>query len=345
MAPGGRRASRGDAPALGLRGVPDPRATVVVLAFNGGDLLTDCLEAVLSQELEGAFEVLVVDNGSTDGSAERVRRRFPEIRVEAAGRNLGFAAGNNLGLRLAAGVHPVLLNQDTRVRAGWLAALVAAAEAGEGVGAVTSKLVFADRPAVVQNAGCLLLSDGGGADRGSGEPDDGRYDRPEEVFGFCGAAALLSRQMLADVGDFDADFFNYYEDLDLSWRMRLRGWRILYEPAAVVEHAHAASAGEWSEFFVYHADRNRLFTLTKNAGAGFALASLRQLAGRSRGGGGAPAAAGVRRRLRGRVLRSYLAHLPALLVKRAAIRLRRRVGDAEIQRWLHPRELWDARSA
>src|SRR5581483_12472754 len=98
---------------------------------------------------------------------------------------------------------------------------------------------------------------------GSGEPEAGRYQAREEVFGFCGAAALLRRAALEDVGAFEESFFMYYEDLDLSWRMRLRGWRILYEPGAVVEHAHAASTGEWSPFFTFHVDRNRVLTLLR----------------------------------------------------------------------------------
>jgi len=319
----------------------------VVVAYNGGELLAGCLDALLPQWLPGGMEVLVVDNGSSDGSPDQVRRRFPQVRLVEIGSNLGFAAGNNLGLRLALGTHLVVLNQDTRVRPGWLAALVQAAEAGPRVGAVTSKLLFASRPDHVQNAGSLLLSDGSGGDRGSGELDRGQYDRPEEVFAFCGAAALLTRPMLADVGMFDASFFNYYEDTDLSWRMRLRGWRVLYEPAAVVEHEHMASAGEWSKFMVFHADRNRLFMISKNARPGFAARSLGRLAARAAGRGrpGARAAQPVRRALRGRVLGSFALNLPQLLFKRIRIRLRRRVSDVEIERWMYSRELWDARSA
>src|SRR5213082_3367514 len=127
---------------------PDPTASVVILNHNGRRYLDDCLEAVLAQQVEGGFEVVLVDNASGDGSLSAVRERWPQVRAVDAGRNLGFAAGNNLGISLARGRHLVLLNNDTRVRPGWLAALVAVAESEERVGAVTSKLLFGDRPDV-----------------------------------------------------------------------------------------------------------------------------------------------------------------------------------------------------
>jgi GT2 family glycosyltransferase len=314
-----------------------------VLNHNGRRFLEPCLRAVTQQELPDAFEVMLLDNASDDGSVELVRERFPGVRIVASRQNLGFSRGNNLAIRHAAGENVVLLNNDTRVRPGWLRALLDALGTGDRIGAVTSKLVFADRPAVIQNAGSLLLTDGGGADRGSGERDSGQYDRREEVFGFCGAAALLTRAALADTGLFDPMLFAYYEDTDLSWRLRLRGWRIIYEPAAVVEHVHSATNVEWSPSFTFQVDRNRLFVVLKNGSPRFVLRSFAAVARRtatgSAGGGGA-----TRASQRGRVLRSFLVHSPLVLWKRLRSRLRRRVPDADIERLLYPRELWDARS-
>jgi GT2 family glycosyltransferase len=318
---------------------------VVIVNRDGRRFLDACLEALAAQE--PAHEVVLVDNGSSDGSADHVRRRHPRVRVLEAGANLGFAAGNNLGIRSAGGRHLVLLNNDTRVRPGWLRALLDAADSDPRVGAVTAKLVFADRPGVIQNAGGLLLSDGSGADRGAGEVDRGQYERREEVFGACGASVLLRREMLEDVGLLDESFFMYYEDTDLSWRMRLRGWKVLYEPRAVVDHVHAGSSREWSPLFTFHADRNRLFMVLKNAPAGFVLRSFASLARRAaRGGGVRPegSARPGRRRIHLQVAASLLAHLPALLARRIRIRRRRLVADREIARWLHPRETWDARA-
>lgn len=321
---------------------PNPEITVVVVNHNGGQLLQRCLEAVFAQEVQGGFEVVLVDNASTDGSLAMAAALFPDLRVVALPRNAGFAAGNNAGFEAARGGFLVLLNTDAFVRPGCLAALRAAALSDERAAAVTARLVFAERPGVIQNAGVLLLEDGGGADRGAGEEDLGQYALREEVFGFCGAAALLKRDALADAGQFDEQFFMYYEDTDLSWRLRLRGWRIVYEPAAVVEHVHAAASGEWSDFFVFHADRNRLLMLLKNAPvrmiARSAAAILR------RGSRAGSPAHGVRSNVHARVLLSVLRLLPHVLSQRFRIRRGRRVPDAEWQRLLYSRERWQVRT-
>jgi GT2 family glycosyltransferase len=337
-----------------------PRASIIVVNYNGCQYLDTCLAAVFSQELEGEFEVIVVDNGSSDGSAKYVGSIWPKARLVQSQVNLGFAAGSNLGIRKAVGKHVVLLNNDTRARPDWLKSLIEIAENDPSVGAVTSKLVFMERPEVIQNAGGLVLTDGSGGDRGGGEEDRGQFDRREEVFAACGAAVLLTRPMLEDVGVFDPTFFAYYEDTDLSWRMRLRGWRIVYEPAAVVEHCHAGTSIEWSAFFTFHVDRNRLFMILKNAPPAFALrafahfawlsvrfvgrAMLRRVMRAARGQAPTerPQKAASRVRTHVRVVLSLLHHMPEMLAKRIHIRRRRRVADAEILRRLYPRELWDS---
>lgn len=333
-------------------------ASVVIVNYNGRRFLDRCLDALAAQEVPGGFEVIVVDNASSDGSADHLRSRHPGVRVVEPGVNLGFAGGNNAGIREARGRHLVLLNNDTRVRPGWLRALVAAADAGPGHGAIASKSLFMDPPGTIQNAGSLLLSDLSGADRGFREPDAGQYDRAEEVFGACGNGCLLRREMLDDVGTFDERFFMYYEDTDLAWRMRLRGWTVLYEPAAVLDHVHAGSSGEWSPFFTFQVDRNRLFLVLRNAAPAlvvrvfwrFAALSARNAARTLLGRLIRPPAAleranlgAGRARVHVRVLGSLLAHLPGMLASRWRIRRRRRVSDREIAAWFYPRELWDAR--
>ncbi len=325
-----------------------PTATVILVNWNGREIIRPCLDALFEQRVSGGMEVLVVDNASSDGSAEIAGRRAG-VRLVRSPRNLGFAGGANLGMGHAEGEFLVLLNTDAAVQPGWLERLVEAAQA-ERVAAVTAKLLFADRPGFVQNAGVLLLSDGSAGDRGSGEPDDGRYDRSEEVFGACGASMLLRREALKDIGNFDESFFMYYEDTDWSWRARLRGWKIIYEPAAVAHHAHAATSGEWSESFIFHADRNRLFMVLKNADPRFVVDSFSSLFARAAANARAgddssrPNRGPRRARVHGRVARSLAAHLPALLVKRARIRARRKVDDSAIRRWMTPRAEWDARS-
>jgi GT2 family glycosyltransferase len=131
-------------------------------------------------------------------------------------------------------------------------------------------MVLADRPGVLNNTGVLLLPDGYGADRGYGRPADAQPDA-EEVFGFSGGAAALRMSAVRSVGGFARRFFLYYEDTDLSWRLRLAGWTIRYEPRAVVRHLHSATVDQQSENFAFHNERNRLLTLLRCAPAGTAL--------------------------------------------------------------------------
>jgi hypothetical protein len=335
-----------------------PTASVILVNYNGLRYLDPCLEALRGQDFDGGFDVTLIDNASTDGSVDHMRRHHRWVRLITASRNLGFAPATDLALRSVAGEHLVLLNNDTEVHPGWLAALVEAAERDRGAGAVTSKLVFADRPDVIQNAGGLLLTDGSGGDRGTGERDHGQFDASEEVFGACGAAMLLRRDALSDAGAFDESYFMYYEDTDLSWRLRLLGWRVIYQPTAVVEHSHSGTSGEWSDFFLFHVDRNRLFTILKNAPPGLvwsAFGSLGLRAGRNalrvRGTGHTPDAPPVSARdarragLHRQVLQSFSAHLPEMLAKRHQVRGRRRVADHDVLRWMVAREEWDARFA
>jgi GT2 family glycosyltransferase len=253
------------------------------------------------------------------------------------------------------GPYLVLLNSDTAVHPGWLRALVDAAEADERIGAATAKCIFpagSPNQGRIQNAGGLLLRDGSGRDRGTiavdgqvtYEPDRGQYDTPEEVFYFCGAAVLLRRRALQDVGGFDPRYFMYYEDLDLSWRLRLRRWKVVYVPSAVVEHAHAASSGEWSPLFTFNVERNRPLMLLKLAPAAlagremgrylveFALNCARVawwgVTRRQRG----PHAA--RARLQARVILSWMRDAPGVLVERWRIGRRRLVPHEEIARWM-----------
>jgi hypothetical protein len=196
---------------------------------------------------------------------------------------------------------------------------------------------------VLNNAGGMVFRDGYGADRAYQELDRGQYQRPEEVFTFCGGAVLLRTEALREAGLFDEDFFLYYEDTDLSWRLRALGWSIRYQPSAVVRHIHSASSVEWSPLFVFHTDRNRLLMLTKNARAGLALREVlryplttvlyvaRDLI-RARYARRRPPVRPTLLRLR--VLGSYLRLLPVMLVRRRRLAARARVDRKHLERWL-----------
>ncbi len=196
---------------------------------------------------------------------------------------------------------------------------------------------------VVNNVGGILLADGYGADRGYQEPDEGQFDRREEIFAWCGAAVLLSVPYLESVGRFDERFFLYYEDTDLSWRGRSQGWRYVYVPESVVRHLHSASSVEGSRLFAHYVERNRLLMLTRNA----PLALAGREAGRHLLITGSyarrdiviplvhlrrPTVETVRRRLQS--LGAYVRLVPGALGDRRAIRRRRTVDDRQLlERW------------
>jgi GT2 family glycosyltransferase len=193
---------------------------------------------------------------------------------------------------------------------------------------------------VVNNAGSIVLTNGYGADRGYQEVDRGQYDRAEEVFALCGCAVALRTAAGRAVGWFDEDFFLYYEDTDLSWRLRAAGWAVRYEPTAVVRHVHSATSVEWSPTFVFHTDRNRLLMLVKDATAGLALREVGRyplttasIALRTvRTSARARTRPAVRPTLlRLRVIASFLRLLPAMLRRRRSARA---VPRRELQRWL-----------
>lgn len=196
---------------------------------------------------------------------------------------------------------------------------------------------------VLNNAGSMVFRDGYGADRAYQELDRGQYQTPEEVFAFCGGSVCFRTEALRQAGVFDDDFFLYYEDTDLSWRLRSLGWRIRYQPAAVARHIHSASSVEWSPLFVFHTDRNRLLMLTKNARAGLAAREVMRypLTTASLALREVARARHTRRRppvrptlLRLRVLGSYVRLLPAMLARRRRIAARASVDRKRLERWL-----------
>lgn len=264
-----------------------PEVAVLIVNFNGYAMLKDCLESLEKQTYpREKTRVLVVDNDSQDGSPRRLAEEFPWVHVVEAGKNLGFAGGNNLGIEKTHEPFVALLNNDTVVDPDWLRTLVLALQQAPGAGAATSKIMFKNIPGVINNVGLNLYADGSGGDRGFQEPDRGQYEESVEVFGACGASVLLRRAMLEEIGLFDERFFMYYEDLDLSWRARQRGWAITYVPTSLVHHIHCGTSVQWSPFFVFHAERNRVLANLKSAPppqaarvvASFLLRAARKLA-------------------------------------------------------------------
>lgn len=237
--------------------------TVVIPSWNGAHLLADCLTALRSQTLPPG-EVIVVDNGSTDGTAGLLAEAFPEVRLVGLDRNRGFAAAVNAGIRASDTPLVALLNNDAVAEPGWLAALVNAA-AGERVGMVASKIVDATDPTRIEGIGLEVDCDGAPEQVGRGAPDGPAFEVEHEVFGPIGAAALYRRELFADVGLFDEAFFAYLEDVDLAWRARRAGWSCVFSPGAVVRHQRGSTARRIPRRVRFLAWRNHPWLLAKNA--------------------------------------------------------------------------------
>lgn len=240
-----------------------PTVAVIVVNWNGRAYLGQCLSALRAQTYR-AFEVVLVDNASTDDSVDFVRRQFPEVKLIQLDHNAGFAAGNNAGIRATHSDYVALINNDAYAEPDWLAKSIEAAGPRPDVGLIACKVLFDNDPRVINSAGLAL--DWAGfcwAWRG------GELDRPaettvEEIFGPSGAAALYRRTMLDEIGLLDEDFFMYAEDADLNWRAQRAGWKCLSVPTARVRHVASATSIEGSRFKAYHLSRNKIWLLIKN---------------------------------------------------------------------------------
>lgn len=240
-----------------------PCASVIVLNYNGRNWLPGCLDALDGQLGAPPFEIVLVDNGSTDGSAVFVRERWPRVRVVESGDNLGFAEGNNVGARAAQGEWLVFLNNDTVAEPDWLAKLFGESASHPDYGLITSRLVFLHDPSIVDSAGDGYFRAGGAFKYGHGAAVETSLES-REVFGACGAAFMIGRADFDRLGGFDRRFFMNFEDVDLSYRARLTGLRVWYAASAVVRHAGSGSLGMVSPAAVYYGQRNLEWAWLKN---------------------------------------------------------------------------------
>jgi GT2 family glycosyltransferase len=264
-----------------------PPVAVVIPSWNSADLLPRCLDSLSGQP--GVAELTVVDNGSTDGTLDLLRDRG--IDHLPLPRNEGFARAMNLGAARTGAPAILALNADTALEPGAVAALARALAADEAVGGVHPRILQMERSAArpadpggspapdgqgapadpdrarLYSAGQALTADGRALETGAGEPQSPRFREPREVFGVCGAACLLRRELFTDLGGYDESYFAFYEDVDLNVRARIAGWSFRYEPAAAVWHlgnaswlAGAPSPNAWNARLVA---RNRIATQAK----------------------------------------------------------------------------------
>jgi len=239
--------------------------SVIVVNWNRRELLRACLESLAKQD-HSSFEVIVVDNGSKDGSVELVRMldRYPmPLRLIENSTNRGFCAANNQGFAASASELVALLNNDAEADPNWLTALEAAIRRDEDIGMAASKIVVWENPSRIDKCGHLIYPDGQNRGRGSGQIDRGQFDRLEETLWPDGCAAMYRRAMLEDIGNFDEDFFAYADDAELGLRGRIAGWRCLYAPGAVVRHHRGATLGLGSIRRLALIERNRVLLVAK----------------------------------------------------------------------------------
>jgi GT2 family glycosyltransferase len=237
---------------------------VVIPNWNGARFLAECLESIEPQTLKA--EIVVVDGASSDGSAELVRQKFPHVKLVELEHNQGFAGNVNRGLEFAlrdGAEYIALFNNDAVADKDWLKMLVAAAETHPDAGIITGKLLHFDRRHI-DSTGDFYSSWGFSFPRGRDELDTGQYNRGQQVFGASGGASLYSAQMLKQIGLFDEAFFAYFEDVDISFRAQLAGWKVYYEPEAVAYHRIGGTSSQISGFARYHTIKNFFYLYTKN---------------------------------------------------------------------------------
>jgi GT2 family glycosyltransferase len=241
-----------------------PKVSIIVVNYNGKHLIAECIDSILRQTYVD-YELIVVDNGSTDGSVVFLNERYKDrISLIQNRTNLGFAGGNNVGIAASTGVFIALLNNDAVADSQWLEKLTYEAEVSdETYGMWASKILFYDKRKVIDTAGHLIYPDGLNRGRGKGETDSGKFNIKEEVIFPSGCAALYSKKMLDVLGGFDNDFFAYGDDTDIGLKARLAGWRCLYVPTAFVYHKSSSTAGVYSPLKAYLVERNRIWILIK----------------------------------------------------------------------------------
>lgn len=239
--------------------------TVVIPNYNGIRFLKECLDSVFVQEPgTPEYDVLVVDNGSSDGSVDMLRESYPRVQVEALPENTGFCHAVNIGLQRSTAPYVLLLNNDTKVKPGFIKNMCHAIESRPNAFSVSAKMLMWDDPELIDDAGDRYCVFGWAFARGKGRQAR-LYCEPCEIFASCGGAAIYRKSLFAEIGYFDEEHFAYLEDLDIGYRARIFGYRSYYEPGAEVIHYGSASSGSrYNEWKTLLASANNIYVVGKN---------------------------------------------------------------------------------
>lgn len=242
-----------------------PEIFIIIPTWNNANMIHQCLGCLAQQTIQD-FEIIIIDNASSDGSIKNLREKWLNltIQIEKLDKNKGYAIANNIGARLAHGKWLALLNADAFPEPDWLEKLLKAAKESQEFSVFASRQLQANSPELLDGAGDAYHMTGLAWRQHYNQPAKDYGHQSEEVFSVCPTAALYSREEFLKVGGFDEDYFSYFEDVDLGFRLRLSGAKCLYVPEAVVHHVGSASTGKRSDFSVYYGYRNMIWTFIKN---------------------------------------------------------------------------------
>jgi len=242
-----------------------PRVSVVIANLDGKETLGSCLGSLRHVDYpKELFEVLLVDNGSKDGSPRLVEKTFPEVKIIENERNVGVAAANNIGVRNSSGEFVAFLNNDARVNRTWLIELIKLTIRDSTVASVGSKILSWDGK-TIDYGGAGTNFHGIAFQEGYKEPDSDRFNHERPVLFATAASMLVNRKVFLDIGGFDEDYFAYYEDVDLGWRLWILGHKVIYSPTSIAYHYHSRTSQRIGieKLRVFHI-RNPLYTIIKN---------------------------------------------------------------------------------
>lgn len=241
-----------------------PLVSIIVICWNNKKFLKRCFDSLIKLEYR-PVELILPDNGSTDGSVEFIQENYPNVTVIENKKNLGFAEGNNVAIRKAHGKYIFTLNPDTQIDSACIDRLVEAAEVDKKIGSCTPKMYIMDRGNLLNSAGGdMLLKSGDNISRGFYLEDEGQFEKNEEVFGPSAGAGFYRRDMIEEVGCFDKGLFTYYEDADLNIRMQIFGWKCMFVPKAIVYHYVSGTLNIFNWKKEFYLNRNKYYTILKN---------------------------------------------------------------------------------